>query len=150
MRTGPSESSLRVPRLLRRPVLEFAEDWVIFDGAKLSCVLATELPELTASLILPFPRPLDRVANCAPEGVRVDCGGSSDWPPPGSERKNSARSAVALLLLTVGSRACNFEVVLLGTSASPLGRGATGFDELETGFDIFLGSGFPVPVACGE
>ena len=49
----------------------------------------------------------------------------------------------------MGSRACNFDVILLGTSASPLGRGATGFDEVETGFDNFWGSGFPAPVACG-
>ena len=43
--------------LSRRPVLELVEDWVIFDGATLSWVLAMELLELTASLVLPLVSP---------------------------------------------------------------------------------------------
>ncbi len=43
--------------LSSKPVLELVEDWVIFDGATLSGVLAIELPELTTSLPLPLVRP---------------------------------------------------------------------------------------------
>jgi hypothetical protein len=130
--------------LSRRPVLELVDDWVIFDGAKLSCVLATELPELTASLSLPsgtpFGAPVGRIS--AP-GLWT-CGGRATSAPAGPERRKSARSAVALLFVTVASRACNFEGVLLGRAASGFGGPLMEPLGVVTGLDfvIFFGGGF--------
>ena len=61
-RTGPPGSWERWALLLtairfvlsRSAVREFVEDCVIFDAAKLSCVLATDAPDPTPSLVFPF------------------------------------------------------------------------------------------------
>lgn len=127
-----------------RPVLELVDDCVIFDGAKLSCVLATELPELTASLSLPLERPFGAPIGRTTTPGLLDCGGPSTCAPTGPERRKSARSAVALLFVTVASRACNFEVVLVGNITS--GFGGTLIEPfgviIGLGFVVFFGGGF--------
>ena len=131
MREGPGGSSFRAARWLgvlvplgtlvgavrfelsSRPVLELVDDWVIFEGATLVGVLTTELTELTASLNLPLVRPFVLTECCVLAPLRCDSTLPSTWPPTGPERKKSAKSAVELLFVTIGSRACNFEVVFL-------------------------------------
>lgn len=90
-----------------KAVRELDEDCVIFEGAKLSWVLATELADPIVSLTLP----LTAIAGCVEDGERWTLRRDPFmWPFGGSERKKSARSAVELLAGTVASRAFSLEL----------------------------------------